>query len=220
MEQQSQLPHLDNEDSFQFKRDQPKKKKSSTLWIVLGAIVGLPVALTFAFLMGLGVMEGIGVVPSLQVLPGDKISSGDQALLREKSILEEGENIHWFYSAGLFSIMEDGNILTDRRVISYETREEKLDIYTLDLNEVAEIIRVQKGDAFSDTHLELYNAEGNGLRLYLSAEKGGDQKFMDELLQRTQLTLIEAPLEEEESAAAAPEETAPAANPEPVPAAG
>lgn len=190
--QQTELPDLDNNDSFSFKRKNPKKKKSG-IW---GYILGIPVVLVFAFFAGLGVLEKVGFVPSLEVLPGDKISADNKALLLEKGILMDKERIDWFYSAGIISIMEDGNILTDSRVVSYETRDEKLNIYALNLEDITEINRVEKGDILTDTNLEIYNKDGDGLRLYLSAEKGGDQKFIDDLLQRTQLPLIEAPLEE------------------------
>ena len=34
-------------------------------------------------------------------------------------VLEPGEKVLWFYSDGLLSIESDGNLLTDRRVVSY-----------------------------------------------------------------------------------------------------
>jgi len=44
---------------------------------------------------------------------------------REKGILEEGEEVVFFYSTGLLSILEEGNLVTSIRVIRYEERKFK-----------------------------------------------------------------------------------------------
>lgn len=175
-------------------REEDPNYRSPIKWLYYAA--GIPVALVFGVLLGLGILMEMGVMPSIEVLPGDEVKSSDKAMLQEKGILIKDERIDWFYSEGFFSIMEGGSILADKRLISYTMVGDKLDIASLKVEDITEIVQIVKGDTFTDTIIEAYNKEGDGVLLVLSVENGGDVKFIDELLERTQLTLIEPPPEE------------------------
>src|SRR5262245_7475725 len=75
-------------------------------------------------LSGLALLGSFG--PPTRALYGSELPDRYRASLIELGHVERGERVLFFYSAGYFSIAEDGNLLTDRRVISYETRDGEL----------------------------------------------------------------------------------------------
>ena len=88
--------------------------------------------------------------------------------------------------------LEDGNILTDRRVISYEEQGGQLVMYSAALEDIVEIVVAERGDSFSDTVVEIYTSDGSGFMIFLSPENGGDDEFLVEVRRRTTM-LEEAP---------------------------
>lgn len=145
--------------------------------------VGIPSGLLLLVLMSIGIMSIVGVIPSTEVLAGDKLPKHQQQTLVYEGIVDEGEKIEYFYSQGLVSIMEDGNLLTDRRVISYFMNEAgEMEIYELYLDEISDIELITEGDLFNDS---LYQVNGfeqdNWLQIYLSTESDGDKDFVNAL---------------------------------------
>ncbi|GHG66494.1 hypothetical protein GCM10010919_14220 [Alishewanella longhuensis] len=145
--------------------------------------VGIPVGLISILAIGYSVLTMTGLVPSTEVLPGSRISAHQVQTLLEQDIIVEGEHIEYFYSAGLFSILDDGNLLTDRRVISYFKDENgQLEIYELLLSEIRSVELVQQGGYFSDSVYQINaDEEDTWFQILLSAESGGDLKFVDAL---------------------------------------
>src|SRR5690606_7600414 len=128
------------------------------------------------------------VFPDTAVVDANKIRLKDLDLLVTEGILKEEEKVELFYSAGLTSIIEDGNILTDRRVISYELVDGELLIYSAKFAEIANIVIIQEGDYLNDTIIEIWKLDNNGFRLFLSTESDGDKRFIDEIKRKVNLT--------------------------------
>jgi len=60
-----------------------------------------------------------GLTPAPTVVAGGDVPARHVAALRDAGYLEPGEEIVHFYSAGIGTILEDGNIQTDRRLVTY-----------------------------------------------------------------------------------------------------
>ena len=129
-----------------------------------------------------------GIVPSDRVLSGDRIPPDQVAVLRSEGILDDGEEVEYFYSEGLFSIREGGSLLTDRRVIAYEAnRDDGVDIYELGLHEIESVEMTQPGDSLSFTVYTVSGeSEGDWLDLWLPHEHGDGELFANAVRARIQ----------------------------------
>jgi hypothetical protein len=144
------------------------------LWIPV-----IVIAVIFSGLIVLGT-----VTPSTAVLTGAELDQSDVDLLRAEGIVEQNEQIVLFYSAGFLSIREDGNILTDRRVISYEETDNRIDVYSATDAEIESISMVEKGNFLTDSLLLVTLRNGNSFYLFLSTENDGDNRFLETVEKR------------------------------------
>ncbi|MEM7054137.1 MAG: hypothetical protein AAF446_06265, partial [Pseudomonadota bacterium] len=135
-------------------------------------------------------------LPSTEVLAGDKLPRKEIQTLLSEGIIDSDEKVEYFYSAGLLSILEDGNLLTDRRVISYFKNDaDEIEIYELFFPDIRNFELIQQGSYLSDSIYQVNGyGEDNWLIIYLSTEAGGDQRFIDALQQK--LNNIQNPIEE------------------------
>lgn len=161
------------------RKDNPDYRKTPKWQYFLG----IPVALFLILLLVVGFMVETGQLPPIEVVTGNKLKDTHKDALRQAGILLPGENIKLIYSEDLFSILESGSILTDKRVISYETENEKVAVYALNLDEVSELVRAEKGDILSDTVIQVFTEDENreGIQLLLSTENNGDEQFIEAL---------------------------------------
>ena len=91
-------------------------------------------------------MSTTGVVPSTRVLAYDEINQTDIQTLQESNIVLSSDEVAYFYSQGLSSILESGNVLTQDRVILYLTDESnELQVYELFFNEISDVVIEEKG---------------------------------------------------------------------------
>jgi hypothetical protein len=141
-------------------------------------------------LLGAGLLALIFVdlfrlVPSTKVVPGSEMSSADLDYLRSAKIIESDETVLFFYSTGLFSMQDEGNVLTDRRVISYEKESEDSEL-TIAATPFARIkdIGVEYGEStFDDTIVTVTQEDDEEFLLLLSTEEKGDRRFVDRLME-------------------------------------
>jgi hypothetical protein len=142
-------------------------------------VIWIPAGALGFIILGLSIFSIF--TPSIAVLEGGSLKQADEAFLREQEIVEPDELILLFYSAGVFSIKEDGNLLTDRRVISYETYAGELIVYAAAFDEIEEILIDGKGSTFSDTVIRVVRIDGEEFLLYLTVEDDGDERFIRDL---------------------------------------
>lgn len=124
--------------------------------------------------------------PSTAVIPGDELKQADREGLIGEGVVEDGERIVYFYSSGLFSVLEEGNVITDRRVISYEDLGYGLEIESASFSEIESVDLESQGDIWNDTLISVTLLDGSIFYLIASAEAGGDQRFIDELETRVE----------------------------------
>lgn len=146
--------------------------------------IGIPASLLLLLGISSIVLPTFGILPSTMVEAGANLHSKVKETLRQNDILMKDEKIDFFYSEGLFSILEGGNILTNQRIISYQTLGEELSIYALNLEDVTEYALIDKGDFLNDTVIEVYSKDENSVTLFLSTENDGDEQFIEALSNR------------------------------------
>lgn len=146
--------------------------------------LGIPLAL-FAFAVTLlGMFMELGFATPTHVIEGSALSAEQRAFLLAEGILHPQESAELFYSIGPFGIEDEGNLLTDRRVVSYERIGGELTVYEAASEQVVAVDIVQEGSAAADTIAEIYTRDGSGFRVQLSAEGNGDLRFIRRLRDR------------------------------------
>lgn len=164
------------------KEDNPDYK-ATTKWTY---IIGAPSIIIVVVLIGFALMSTTGVVPSTRVQANNEIKTSDISTLISNGIITANDNVDYFYSQGLSSILESGNILTQDRVIFYVTDEkEGLQIYEIPVNEITNVKMESQGNTFNDSVYKVNTKDPDRwIKLFLSVEQKGDQKFVKTLRDR------------------------------------
>ncbi len=139
--------------------------------------VGLPVLL-------LATAVNFNIMPQPKILLGEELAESQLAYLRKAGILEENEQVLFLHRAGVFSIAEMGQLLTDKRVINYRLDElRKTVVESVALVKVKDV-RVERPEQLErQTKLEVITGE----RVYvfgLSRNDDRDVAFEEELKRR------------------------------------
>ncbi len=144
---------------------------------VLSALLCALAALVFLAFGALGVALELGYFPDTAAVAGEDLPDRVVAMLREEGVLEAEERVLYYYSGGLFDYMEDGNLCTDRRVISYWTEEGELYVEAAAYADIVGLeVEPAEGWAFDATfHVEL--ASGDVITLFVAGEDDGDEAF-------------------------------------------
>jgi len=127
-------------------------------------------------------------VSTIRVVAGHELSAAQRRFLESRKVLLSGESPLFFYSGGFWSIATDGNLLTTQRVISYYEDEDSGEL-VIDSAQFGELVAVQVAYSESwveDSVLQVEAEAGHEFTLILSAEEGGDRKFVEELEARWQ----------------------------------
>ena len=157
--------------------------KAASKWAY---IMGTPASFILLALLGYALMSVTGVVPSTRVQTGSELATGHLATLRRHSIISDDENVEYFYSPGLLSILESGNVLTQKRLITYSTDEDDaLNVHHLSRDEITDVVLELQGGQFSDSVYKINTKDPERwLELVLSVELKGDRKFVRNLRNR------------------------------------
>jgi hypothetical protein len=121
------------------------------------------------------------LAPDTRALYGSELPEAYRETLVEKGHIDSGEQVLFFYSAGIFSIEEDGNIATDRRVISYETREDTLWRESVPYEGIALLETTWSESALEDTVVTVTTADDRIFSLVISPEGGRDREFVEKI---------------------------------------
>src|SRR5690606_35781057 len=98
-------------------------------------VLGIPVTVALFVAVSAGVLTNVGIFPATAVVDGEQLTPGNIALLKREGIVRPDEEIQLFYSTGVTSIRNEGNILTNQRVVSYERVEDQLFVHQADIGE-------------------------------------------------------------------------------------
>jgi hypothetical protein len=143
------------------------------------SIAALVVGGAFVSLAALGTFG-----PPTHVQLGSEVPDRHARVLRDAGILEPGERIEFLYSNAFFSVASEGNLLTDRRVVSWEEAAGERYVYAAPFAEVAAVEPEYSSDVFTDSVLTVFTRDGDSFLLFLSNEKGRDRAFVEALVER------------------------------------
>ena len=88
---------------------------------------------------------------------GSELNSGVKIDLLNYKIINEEDDVAYFYSADLFSFTKDGQLITQDGVVTYLQNEDgKLEIYRMGFDEIDRVEIVQEGDFISDSVYRIY----------------------------------------------------------------
>ena len=122
--------------------------------------------------------------PSTAVVAGDQLTDAQIAALEDAGYVEAGEAIRFFYSAGATSILQDGNLFTDLRIVSYEDTYDATSHQSAPFEEVV-ALRVEPSPAGEPvTWVYPVRESGEVFALIVGTEGSGDQRFIDEMTNR------------------------------------
>ena len=138
--------------------------------------------------LSLNVALSSGLIPNSQVVSGSRVWGPSLAFMENSRIIEPDEQILYFYAAGLFSFADDGNVLTDRRVISYYTDPQTGELF-VESATFAEItdIQTETGNWIDPTIVTVTRQDGVWFQLFLGTEGQGDERFIERLAALTPL---------------------------------
>ncbi|MHA1527876.1 MAG: hypothetical protein ACTSVG_02560 [Alphaproteobacteria bacterium] len=137
-------------------------------------LIGLPIA-------GFTIASTTGVIPPTTVIAGAELSARQIKMIREFAELEQYERIDFFYSNSLFLYRDDGNVVTDKRVVSYYTDESGTRyVATANFDQILSL-HVRMGAFFEDTFILVCMPENEYLVLYAGAQEKEDRRFVDSL---------------------------------------
>ena len=149
------------------------------IWILGGTIAALGVALVAGLVL-------IGIhAPDTKVIPGGQVPKLFAEQIRRLGVLEEEEQIRFFYSDALLNIEDGFYLLTDRQVVVYSRRFEEPAI-RVPFAEIESLDADWSDSWWTDSQisLELRNQETVGFPL--SIEGGGDKRFYKALQESRQ----------------------------------
>lgn len=140
-------------------------------------IFGVLAAIGIAALLVLGLLIQAGILPDTAVLRGNELSPTARGDLYEIGVLQETENVLFFYSGGFLSIKEDGNFFTESRVVSYSLVDEEFWLGEARFEEIEEIKFEKKQGFAADSIITIYPKTGEGFYLVVSNEDDKDEDF-------------------------------------------
>ena len=144
----------------------------------------IAITLLGSALLLLATLQGSGLLPSTQVVDGSEVPSRVVKVLGQYELLAENESITYFYAAGYFSFLVDGNYFTENRVVSYWSESGEFYADEADYGSIASIEPHFSEDLYEYTEINVMRNDESEFILYVSAEEERDHLFVDELLAR------------------------------------
>lgn len=166
-------------------------KKFGKKKVVIGCASTFGISI-FVLLAAIGLAINLGWLPDTAALPASKINPRHISKLAQMGIIKSGEKVYYFYSAGMFSISEDGNLFTDDRVISYQKFEGQFDVYEATYDEIASIDLDTSGSWLDDSIINITLKDGSWFMLLVSKEADGDKEFHKRLTDLWEIRKMQA----------------------------
>jgi hypothetical protein len=141
-----------------------KVKGKWLLWLFGMPVVGI------ALLIGTWcLLVELAVLPSTKILSGEEMATRHVELLESEGMIDKDETLLWFYSNGLFSILQDGNLITDKRIISYATEEEGFFASQAEF-EMVDCVNVLEEDEYGDVTFEVWCQDSETFVLWFPSD--------------------------------------------------
>ncbi|MEM9665756.1 MAG: hypothetical protein AAF970_12520 [Bacteroidota bacterium] len=154
--------------------DHPAEVLSTRLGFGSGIVVTLGGLCWILVLIGLFTPEAI-------VRDGGDLQDQELAYLLDQGYVLPNERVVYFYSAGFWSIQEDGNIVTEDRVISYENADGFTYHAAAYFEEIYSIDVLYAEHWIDDTQVTITTSAGEEIFLLVSTEAGRDETFVNRI---------------------------------------
>jgi len=166
-------------------RKENPEYKGAPLWTY---VVGWLAAGLAAVVVVLLALQEIGVLADGRVVSGADLPRRQYEQLVASGIISNDEIVEFFYSETIFSVVAAGEVLTNRRVITYLTDDSgQLQIAYLPFSEIASVELVDAGGELSDSvYLVSSFDDDRSLQVVLSTGEGRDQAFVEALRAKLQ----------------------------------
>lgn len=166
------------------RRSEPPPPRRSFWRRPIGVLCLVGAGVVVLGMTAIGVLLTTGVVPDTRVVSGSELPDRALQQMREVGALQPDEQVVYYYGAGLFSYLEDGNLLTGDGVVSYWREGDEVVVARYAFEEIADV-EVEWGDGIlRDTEILVHGDDDGELLLYLSTERRGDRSFHSSLMTR------------------------------------
>lgn len=155
------------------------KPDLTSQWIFVPSVFFIIAILLMA---GFGTLIPLGILPNSTVVAGDDIGWYHRKQLLNHNIINPDDTIVYFYSDGLWSILEDGNFFTIDRAVSYERDSSGISLYEALWQDILSIDVVWKGEGSENTLIEVSTAD-SWFYLLVAPNEGKDSLFYQGMLQ-------------------------------------
>ena len=126
-----------------------------------------------------------GQIPDTEVVSGFDLNEKVKAKLINNNIISKTDEISYFYSEAIWSHIQAGQLLTQDRVISYQTDENGiLEVWEMKYANIESIELLEPGSSINDSVYKLIgNSQANYeyISFVLSTDEGGDITFIEEI---------------------------------------
>ena len=119
-------------------------------------------------------------VPDTKVLEWSEVSSQGRRIIEEIVPPQEGETYIYYYGDGFASFKEDGNLVTDKRVVSYFSDEDEMYVIASTYDQIR-AIETEFGSTWIDTTVVTVNHQNpdDDFTMWFSAESRMDKKAVE-----------------------------------------
>ena len=135
-------------------------------------------------ILTLGLAQDIGLTANVAVVSGDKVWQYDKRFMLRHGVLNQNEQLLYFYSDAAWNIRDDGNGITEQGVFSYYRDQGQLQVERADFGDIVNVHTEFANQDDGYTTIDIERADGSSFRLILSSEEKGDNKFVQALQTR------------------------------------
>lgn len=151
-----------------------------TFLIGLAIAFGLLVVVLFMGAMWIGLQMESGALPDTVIVAGEDLSEPALEAINKAITLRPGETIAFFYSTGVWDWEEDGNLITNQRVVSYMQEEDgELFVEEADYANIAEIETEFSDNWIEDTLVWITPKQEEDFVIALSIEEDLDHPAVE-----------------------------------------
>lgn len=150
--------------------------------IIVAIVGGVLLLVCGGGLAALGIWLESGEIPDTAVMDSTDLEPDAVAEIGAVIGLREGEAIQYYYGYG-FSFGEDGSVVTDQRVVSYDGTKGEMIVSDAELDEIT-AWTVHPSESWLDDTTIGIETPGDELWLWFSSEDEGDQHVIDYLQSR------------------------------------
>ena len=120
-----------------------------------------------------------GLVRSEAVIEGSDLLQSEISFLVSENIINQNEQIKLFYSTGYTQILDEGNILTENRLISYFRDEDGLGVAEVLINNIKSTQLIEQEEDSDLNVFEITDEAGETFQINLPVNDTGSDQFLD-----------------------------------------